>query len=224
MLTQQPQSLPTDVIHWRACTAGPGPMPDACYKKKRENIGGSIRSCGKKARLNIYNKRGREGHIRLFLIPICFSDAVKYRPVLSNRPQLIDICLYIGWGDNTWRMTTEEQEERVCKLYFDPLMYPAPHDLSKGGDTATFNNLKGYIRSSASIDKSPVSCIGGNQKYHAKEFGCTKYFKNSKGKWKRCPFSFQVRWDHQGYFIHLLPKTHWYRNCGLSWHCCKNTL
>jgi hypothetical protein len=214
--TQQ-QPHPLDMIHWKSRTI-PEPLPSSYYKKERESIGENIMSRGKMTRLKIMYERGWEGHVRMLLKPIRFCDLGHVSNSLKSiRAQLIDICSYLGYqGDEG-----PASQQRVCRIYFDPQLYPAPHDLNEGGNTATFNELKSYIRSAASNDESPVTCSSTNKKYHCKEFRCNKHFCNSEGKWKTCPFYFQVRWDYHGYYIHLRHHPHWYRNCGSSWHCCR---
>ena len=111
--------------------------------KRKGKASGKI-SClvGKMTKLKIMYERGWEGHVRMLLKPIRFCDLGHVsNSVKSIRAQLIDICSYLGYqGDEG-----PASQQRVCRIYFDPQLYPAPHELNEGGNTETFNELTSYI-------------------------------------------------------------------------------
>ena len=134
-----------------------------------------------------------------------------------EKPKMIDICNYIGIKKLAWG-----QWGGYSRLYFSPVTFPPPTDLSKGGEGATFKKLKQYIELRAEQSGSPVMCNGSSTKEKIdKVFKCKHKYRgkgtapklSSKAKKKAalivadvceaCPFRFLLRWDEFGYFIHL---------------------
>lgn len=175
---------------------------------------------GESAKINIRGMVGWKGRLRLPVTPVRFCDHL-HRTNLSS-PTFVDICQYIGSCDiydGKKYIRHIERYERIQKLYFNQKWYKPPNDMDYGGESTTFGQLKSNIRSISEEEGSPVICSGGSKKNHYKIFTCNK---NKHGHHKKCPFSFQVRWDEFGYYIHLLPSMkHFYRT-GCSWHCCNS--
>lgn len=213
---------PADMIVWKSRNT-PEPLPSSQLSKKKIDIGDHISPQGEKVRLDIMYEDGWKAHIRLMVIPLRFKDLPLITRTLFNQPELIDICSYIGVGGYGGINRGVDRLDRICRLYFDPRVYPAPHDLDKGGDkSGTFGKLKTYIRQVANEAHTPVFCNGGSPgKYHSKVFHCPRKFRNIDGKKKQCPFSFQVRWDKYGYYIYLHRTLYYIHYCGSPWHCCK---
>ena len=149
----------------------------------------------------------------------------------TSAEERVDICQHIGTlkeGDNINRVSNyNEWDRRVCKLYFCKVEFPPPngemdgHGGFIGRRNNAFAKLKHYINMESRKTGSAVICCGGDnrEKYRHKRFACKhKYWEN--GKEKRCPFSFQVRWDMHGYYIHLLNSPENWRPFGCSWHLC----
>lgn len=232
----QQKTQQTDVILWKSRSL-PAPLHPASLSKKRKDVKKSSASEGEITRWDVSNERGWRGHIRLMLIPVRELDLeVVGRIITRNPPQLIDICSYIGIGGAGpyHNLHGVRRKDQPCRLYFDPAEYPATPviHIEKGGKATswpsdTFERLKSDIRHVAAKDLSPIYCNGGSKKYQSKEFTCNKKFRNVDGKWKKCPFYFQVRWDDFGFYIHLhRPSKTKFRlcyihNCGSAWHCCK---
>jgi len=197
--------------------------------KKRQPIMDASLSMGEHVRHDLMKERGWKGRIRLQLTKIKFQ----YLDSMYHDARLIDICNFIGGSDLVHGQPVNGRipfvdnpnqtfKSRVCRLYFDNDSFPAPKELSEGGSNKTFDILRNYIRYIASREGSPVVCSScGSKKDHYKVFACNKTYTNSNGQKKKCPFSFQVRWDHHGYYIHLLCTKYYLFNCGVSWHCCR---
>ena len=227
---KQPTPQPVDVMLWTS-RAIPDPLPRASLSKKRKSVRKCGASEGEITRWDIWNEKGWRGHIRLMVIPVRELSLEVIGSVVSRTPPvLIDICSYIGMGGRGpfGSLHGVERRNQPCRLYFDPIEYPPPQFVDYGGKTATFERLKSYIRHVAAKDLSPVYCNGGSKKYRSKEFTCNKKYCNRDGKWKKCPFYFQVRWDAFGYYIHLHRESksddyllRYIHNCGSAWHCCK---
>lgn len=220
--TGQNDLQPTDMIVWKSRNI-PEPLPSSQLSKKKIDIGDHVLPQGEKVRLDIMYEDGWKAHIRLMVIPLRFRDLATVTRALFYPPELIDICSYIGVGGYGGINRGVSPHDRLCRLYFDPRVFPAPHDLEKGGDkNGTFGKLKTYIRQVAEEAQSPVFSNGGSPgKYHSKVFHCPQKFHNIDGKKKQCPFCFQVRWDEYGYYIYLHRTLYYIHNCGSPWHCCK---
>lgn len=130
---------------------------------------------------------------------------------------------------------------RLCKLYFDPNIFPPPKNKKEGHNSTVFGRLRNYIENSARNSGSPVICNGGSNPYE-KRFRCAYWNRNpcpSCQKLKRkcsscheeedgkhpyntfsCTLTFVVKWDIAGYYIPLLSKPHQFHNNGCGWHCC----
>jgi len=122
-------------------------------------------------------------------------------PILTTSlyapPKLIDVCNEIGLSGN--------------RLYFSPKQFPVTN-LKDAGDNETFKQLKQYIvKQSSANGNSPVVLHGTDSNGHnpSTRFIC-KYaiprnWKNKFGKdtpFRRCKFTFLVKWDEYGYYIH----------------------
>ena len=142
----------------------------------------------------------RVGVIYLAVLPIrCFSDGDPditiefYAP-----PTRIDISTYIGEDD---------PDSFLDRLYFSPRQFPTPADLNNAGNDEFFGPVKQYIIQSSKQSGSPVVCNGGRK--DLKQFVC-QISKNKKRRigtsdtFEPCEFQFVVKWDHFGYYIHLL--------------------
>lgn len=172
-------------------------------------------------RFKLQGKSGWRGSILLYVKHVRFCTDVNMSPAGGYCKQ--DICKYIGNlkdEDNHYA-----RDQNVCKLYFRKDLCPPPNDneMKDGGRNKTFAKLKHYIQMQSRETGSPVICCGGDnrEKYRHKRFACKhKYWCSRERKEKRCPFSFQVRWDEHGYYIHLLNSPENFRPFGCTWHLC----
>ena len=170
--------------------------------------------CGEFIRSDIGDyKKGWKCCLRLALIPVCLCDYANVIDSLS--PQFIDICKHIA-GTDISSDGRFHQEKRISKLSFDTKFFIPPLTLIVAETTLFFDKLKSYIRSVSVDEGSPVICSGGNTKRHFNYFTCSK---NKAGHKNACPFSFQVRGDDCGYYIHLLLHLTNLHQIGTSWHC-----
>lgn len=211
------QNQPINMIHWYSRSTMHN-LPFLPYPtKKRTRIEDAILNRGEHVRWNVMDEKGWKGRIRLYVTPVKFYELMHLLYDINSMeyPQLTDICMFIGTRQYN------EKGSRICRLYFDKRQFPPPSSehLNEGGSNATFAQLKSYIRYVASSEGSPVVCNGGSSKW--KVFTCNQKYLNKEGQKKKCPFSFQVRWDAHGYYIHLLSRDIYNQNCGISWHCCE---
>lgn len=170
--------------------------------------------------------RGWFGRLRLYIIPVTFSQMYK----LDRNGTLCDstteddllLCVNIINYIGSTKLEGEEKNninERDCRLYLPPSMFPPPNHLHTGGSSDTFQKLKSFIELVSEREGSPVTCSTGTSK--TKVFTCR--YRKSGGK-TVCPFSVSVGWDKHGYFIHLLSSPKWPpKTCGCPFHCCKDT-
>ena len=111
--------------------------------------------------------------------------------------------------------------QRLCKLSFDPNVYPPPKNMKEGHNSGVFNKLRNYIENSARDDGSLVICNGGSNP-HKKRFRCGHWHHNTCPSFKKlrqkcslyheedggenpynyssCTFSFVLKWDETGYY------------------------
>ena len=189
--------------------------------KKRRLIDDEVLDHNSFARSDLLDEKGWKGRIELHVRPITFRREISYT---QGYPPT-NICKYIGasdlfHGDEFDGSAFRHSEQRNCRLYFNKYEYPPPANLSEGGSCPMFVELKNYIRTNAERCGSPVICKGGKG---YKMFTCNKKYTDSRGRLRKCPFCFQVRWDKDGYYIHLLhPGGQKYTHCsGQAWHCCR---
>ena len=100
--------------------------------------------------------------------------------LLGAPPKLVYICDHIGTN-------------KYDRFYFSPTQFPTPNDLTSAGTGDVFESLKSYIEYASEKGGSPVVCR--SYKPGCKKFTC----KHSND----CKFSFLVKWDVYGYYIHL---------------------
>ena len=110
-------------------------------------------------------------------------------------PKPVYICDHIG----------KNKEQR---FYFSPIQFPTPNDLMLAGTGDVFESLKSYIEYASEKGGSPVVCR--SYKPGCKKFVC-KHSKN-------CKFSFLVKWDMIGYYIHLYNYDFGYIGCEIHNH------
>ena len=92
-------------------------------------------------------------------------------------PKLIEVCNKLGLSGE--------------RLYFNPRQFPVTN-VAIAGDNDTFQQLKQYIVNQSSVaGNSPVVFEGTNS-------GCKRFI----CKCAHCKFSFSVKWDRFGYYIH----------------------
>jgi hypothetical protein len=82
---------------------------------------------------------------------------------------------------------------RMERLYFSSIQFPTPDDPKEADRCASFKLLIQYIEYASEKGGSPVVCR--SYKPGVKKFVC----KHSK----KCDYSFQLKWDEYGYYIHL---------------------
>ena len=105
------------------------------------------------------------------------------------------------------------------RLYFSPKQFPVT-DLDNAGDTETFKRLKDYIvEQSLLAGNSPVVFHGtdcGSKRFVCK-YTLEKNWKQKFGHapYTRCKFSFSVKWDTYGYYIHTSKPNPTYDEHGL---------
>ena len=119
------------------------------------------------------------GRFELALIPVDSIWTGK-KMELYFPPKPMHICDHIG-------------KDKEQKFYFSPIQFPTPNDLTLAGTGDVFESLKSYIEYASEKGGSPVVCR--SYKPGCKKFVC----KHSKS----CKFSFLVKWDMFGYYIHL---------------------
>lgn len=180
---------------------------------------------GEYVRFHLRDSRAWKGRLRLAVTPIRYCDydqmeyewrhiSEKWQTKIANpEHQAIDICDYIGNSDYFQK---NQMNERVFRLYFSPTDFE--HTQYDELNRQHFVDLKNYIRMASENEGSPVICSVSSKKNGYKTFTCNK---NKSGKRKVCPFSFQVRWDRFGFYIHLLPSKNHIHSDGSAWHCCK---
>lgn len=83
------------------------------------------------------------------------------------------------------------------RLYFSTLQFPTPDDPKDADNCTSFKALIQYIEYASEKGGSPVVCR--SYKPGVKKFVC----KHSKD----CKYSFQLKWDDYGYYIHLYNQT-----------------
>jgi len=107
-----------------------------------------------------------------------FHSQPMVSPNLYAPPKLIEVCNELGLSGK--------------RLYFSPKQFPVTN-VENAGDNDTFQQLQQYIINQSSVvGNSPVVFQGTNP--GCKRFGC---------KHAHCKFSFLVKWDQYGYYIHI---------------------
>lgn len=208
---------------WESCHQDN--LPCFPRPKKRVIVGDETIAKEQYASRKTMDEYGWKGSIRLGLCPVKFPELQNDYLSLSSNIVPIDICSYIGTSEIRigfkidWEQY-DQRDKRICRLYFDPRRFPPPNDIKYGGNCVVANELRNYIHSAAIRDGSPVVCEGATSNDH-KMFRCNKKFTDCDGKRRGCPFRFQIRWDHSGYYVHLLKNPERLVNCGEAWHCCK---
>ena len=138
------------------------------------------------------------GRFELALIPVDSIWTGK-KMELYSPPKPVYICDHIG-------------KDKEQKFYFSPIQFPTPNDLTLAGTGDVFESLKSYIEYASEKGGSPVVCR--SYKPGCKKFVC----KHSKS----CKFSFLVKWDMFGYYIHLynydIGCVKGYIGCGIHNH------
>ena len=142
------------------------------------------------------------GRFELALIPVEYRygnhvmERSSLRPqpeigmLLGAPPKLVYICDHIGTN-------------KYDRFYFSPTQFPTPNDLTSAGTGDVFESLKSYIEYASEKGGSPVVCM--SYKPGCKKFTC-KHSKN-------CKFSFLVKWDVYGYYVHLYNAKSGYIGC-----------
>jgi len=117
-----------------------------------------------------------------FDLPRYFQHNIPIDDLLKSYtiPRSRDICDYL-------------ESSRGVRLYFSTLQFPTPDDPKEADKCATFKALIQYIEYASEKGGSPVVCR--SYKPGVKKFVC----KHSK----KCKYSFQLKWDDYGYYIHL---------------------
>ena len=135
----------------------------------------------------------------------------KSEPIITTTlytpPKLINVCNELGLSGK--------------RLYFSPIQFPITN-VETAGDNETFDQLKEYIVKQSSTDgNSPV--VFHSTQPSCKRFVC-KYTLRKEWERKfgdspflRCKFSFSVKWDKYGYYIHISKPNPTY---GASVGCC----
>ena len=100
------------------------------------------------------------------------------------------------------------------RLYFSPKQFPVT-DLENAGDNETFKRLKDYIVEQSSLTgNSPVilECTRPGCKRFVCKYSLEKNWKQKFGNapFTRCKFSFSVKWNTYGYYIHTSKPNHTY--------------
>ena len=122
-----------------------------------------------------------------------FQSEPNITTVLYAPPKLIDVCNELGLSGK--------------RLYFSPLQFPVTN-VETAGDNEVFQQLKDYIvEQSSKAGNSPV--VFHSTQPGCKRFVCKYSLKNGwedkfgKAPFIRCKFSFSVKWDQYGYYIHI---------------------
>lgn len=164
-------------------------------------------SCGRKRKvctLESFDSTKFEflGCIRLAVVPLHTTNNgdTKISIDLYAPPKRHDICHYIGVS-------------RTERLYFSPKQFPTPTNLDNAASDVAFLNLKKYIADTSKDCGFPVICRGGDKS--CRYFVCLYHDST-----KHCRFSFMVKWDDLGYFIHLYSeRTGYFVGCEYHNHC-----
>ena len=130
------------------------------------------------------------GRFELALIPVEYRG--KHQKSKSLRPQP-EIGMLLGAPPKLVYICDHIRKNKYDRFYFSPVQFPTPNDLTGAGTGDVFKSLKSYIEYASEKGGSPVVC--SSYKPGCKKFVC-KHSKN-------CKFSFLVKWDVYGYYIHL---------------------
>ena len=182
--------------------------------------------------LNEFKREGAwRGKIILCHAKITPSELIRCElaPLIQDRLEDADICYYLGAETNYREMCIGTE---VCRLYFDPKMFPPPPISESADQWPHTETLREYIKLKAYHCGSPVICKGSNKGTRERIFCCQKCYRASlanrcqpklgfKGRIS-CPFLFTVRWDIVGFYIHLFDfgadRTTFTAGCGFH-HC-----
>ena len=90
-------------------------------------------------------------------------------------------------------------KREFTRLYFCPKQFSVPFDLKRAFEVDSFKRLKWFIEYSSAQGNSPVKYQDSSGKSIEKSarFRCKCYIKK-----KHCPFSFYVKADQYGYYLH----------------------
>ena len=128
-----------------------------------------------------------------------------------NKPEMEKVELWIG-------CQVPDSMSDLIRMYFSPTEFPPPASVADGGKGETYLALKAYIRRQASLANTPVVCTGSSKGKPEKIFRCQKHGKVIGGQRVYCPYTFTLRWDKIGYYIHL--KESGLLTCGCPFHSC----
>jgi len=115
---------------------------------------------------------------------------VPYCGFQSTSPRVIALSYVLPKSVDLFDYLCKCRKER---LYFSSIQFPTPDDLKEADKCTSFKLLTQYIEYASEKGGSPVVCR--SYKPGVKKFVC----KHSK----KCNYSFQLKWDEYGYYIHL---------------------